>query len=310
MKHSLIQLWLISLLASLPLCSLAESIGPEKLSPEILVDRQERVFEHFFRFHGSSSYDKYEEFLSTSEDPLVRQATELLKNNQLEVIMARKEETRLGIMSGGFKNLHQTGTSSGVQHIGARNNVESAMLYMSVDEYKALDDTLKPKYGSIQLPENFAVDSPLTIAKYGTDLYVFKEEVKKRTTFFPGDSLDHLTKLARNEGVNLFFERFGPSRLEMTFLPWSRKLWMVPFMLLSLREGRFDAPAYYFTNEGFRVPIQWTESHHPYWETQTFGELTLDDVERFEFRRNPPSGIFLDALKKRDIAIIDRRERP
>jgi hypothetical protein len=47
-----------------------------------------------------------------------------------------------------------------------------------------------------------------------------------------------------------------------------------------------------------------------YVELHFFGPLTLDDVEVFEFRKNPPTGEFLEDLKKRKIKIRDGRKEP
>ena len=47
-----------------------------------------------------------------------------------------------------------------------------------------------------------------------------------------------------------------------------------------------------------------------YLELQYFGPMTLDDVEAFEFRTNPPEGDFLQELKKRQIKILDGRKQP
>ncbi len=47
-----------------------------------------------------------------------------------------------------------------------------------------------------------------------------------------------------------------------------------------------------------------------YVELQYWGPVTLDDVELFEFRQTPPSGEFLEQLKKRGIKIRDGRVDP
>ncbi len=47
-----------------------------------------------------------------------------------------------------------------------------------------------------------------------------------------------------------------------------------------------------------------------YIELQYFGPVTLDDVEIFEFKKTPPSGEFLNELKKRGILIRDGRKTP
>ena len=53
-----------------------------------------------------------------------------------------------------------------------------------------------------------------------------------------------------------------------------------------------------------------TGYHGGYIELQYFGPVSLDDVETFEFRGSPPSGDFLQELKKRGIKIRDGRKQP
>ena len=47
-----------------------------------------------------------------------------------------------------------------------------------------------------------------------------------------------------------------------------------------------------------------------YFELQYWGPVNLDDVEIFEFKNTPPSGEFLNELKKRNIKIRDGRVQP
>ena len=47
-----------------------------------------------------------------------------------------------------------------------------------------------------------------------------------------------------------------------------------------------------------------------YFELQYWGPVDLNDVAVFEFKLNPPSGEFLQELKKRGILIRDGRVQP
>lgn len=86
-------------------------------------------------------------------------------------------------------------------------------------------------------------------------------------------------------------------------VPWSRRLLVVPFMISDLKHNQFLNPT---------VPINIADNYifGQYWESQIFGRIDLDNVESFEFTKNPPDQEFAIELKKRNIKIYDGRTQP
>lgn len=297
-----------------PLAERATTAAPRSQSTtnaKNILSRQEQVFDRLFKAVGYRTYSEFETFLRESNDPVVQKAISLAENeNHFEIHMARDERTREGIAQKGFLNQFQTGTSSGVSNLELRTNLESTMIAMDPKEYQKLSNELKPKYLSIKVKDGSAVHSPVMVApRYGTDVYTFKNHlISDRMTFFPGDSLDHVKGKITSDPLTMNSRSVSPTSVEMLFLPWSRRLLMVPFMLAYLQKNTFGAPI--FDSRDYRVPLLWSSIPHPYWEAQVFGPLDLSHVESFEFRKNPPNGKFLSELLRRDILILDGRIQP
>lgn len=275
-----------------------------------IIKHQEQLFDALFPTAGFGSYISYVAFLKSLNDPLIKKAIEIVEQNQFEVIMARQEESRLAIATSSFKNLFQTQTSGGTPDAETRVALESTMMGISADDHKSLDHKVKAKYLSIKTKPEAGLESPVMVSPhYGPDIYTFKMEIiLDQLTFFPGDSLDHVKNKLLIGSSKINPQAKIPETTDMIFLPWSRRLLMVPFMLVQLQTGRFDVP--YYNPRDYRIPLSWSSFPHLYWEAQKFGNLDLSYVKTFEFRKNPPHGEFLQELIRHNILILDGRTQP
>jgi hypothetical protein len=70
-----------------------------------------------------------------------------------------------------------------------------------------------------------------------------------------------------------------------------------------------DRDAFFGYRETSLAPFKAPEMTN-YVELQFWGPVSLDDVEAFEFRVNPPEGDFLKELQRRGIKILDGRQDP
>lgn len=268
-----------------------------------LMKEQEASFDRLFKQSTGMDYAAFEKNLRSIEDPELKMALDIIDADQIEVTMRRPEGGRFWIPRIGFQNQYVSGSSKGF--LGEkRKNAESLMTDKNIREYWDLNEEVMPKYGTLKAAKESGRINDLTGSEqYGPDFYTFKKSaLKDRLSFFPGDSLNHL----RIPWSQTTLMKLIPTSWDNLFIPWSRRLLMVPFMVEEIRKGdHFMMPMYSeFVPEGFPV------RSHQYWESQIFGKLTLDMVETFEFTSTPPSGEFLAELKKHNIKIIDGRSQP
>lgn len=262
-----------------------------------LIQNLEKEFDKAISTTGYADYEAFEKMLRSSTDPNIQKAIQLLDRNQIRVAIRRPEAGRFWVPKTGFQNQFVTGSSRGSLSADLRNNAENQLYgFGDVTRYAALDPELKPKYATLVASRDSGVTSDISTSyQYGPDIYHLKNErFSDRLTFYPTDSL-------------------GPGRTAGTnwnnyFIPWSRRLLMVPFMISELQTNLFSGRTWPSSITGNPSAISYFIAR--YWEAQITGRLTLDDVEAFEFQGNPPAGEFLEELKTRNIKIYDGRTQP
>lgn len=267
---------------------------------------QNKTFDKLFATTGYDNYAAYEAALRKSTDPHIQKAVELLDNHKLEVIMRRPEAGRFWIPITGIQNQYVSGTSKGYLGTSGRYGGESIMTDREKTDYAKIDDEVKPKYGTLRVADDSGVTNSLSgSSQYGSDIYTFKEEaIQDRVSLFIGDSLNHVGTI----GYNMHSGRTAPAASwQVLFIPWSKRLLIVPYMTEALKNNQFGAPSQMASSE---MPIQNRNGKwHSYWESQIFGRVTLDMVKTFEFEYTPPSPEFTAELKKHGIKIFDLRVR-
>ena len=267
----------------------------------------EKKFDAIFSQTGFESYEKFVEALRKADDPLIKKALEILDNDQIEVVIRRPTNARFWLPKTGFQNQYVTGSSKG--YFGNnRKTAEAILTGRTENEIEALDSELLPKYGTLAISAESNVKwSGDGTSHYGSDIYVLKKSgLADRLSIFPGDSLNPLASIAISRGWETWRSgvAFPEPLLEAQFIPWSRRLLMVPYMVEQLAQNSFGRPS--DQPQGIKMNDR-SGYPHTYWESQIFGRLNLDMVEAFQFSDSPPEGEFLGELKKRNIKIIDSR---
>jgi len=151
------------------------------------------------------------------------------------------------LRDGKFKSQFESGRSMGCLSRQIRSGAEEGLFSVSED----IDDSLRPYYGYIQ---GWSRDSDRAVSSYGSSInVVFKDSVRKRTTFTLGDSLN-------NDG------QIMPAHVA-DFGDDPRDLFVVQ-------------PRPWRTAGG----IEREFAHDEYAEAQIHGGLTLDDIEIVQLR--------------------------
>ena len=110
------------------------------------------------------------------------------------ILMAINSDLFEKIKTNGFLNQHQTNTSKGTLSQSMRFDAENTFLGINLENpYGAggsAVNKVRPKYSYLVLdaPHDGMGDSSIT-GQYGNIFFKFKESVKSRSTFTPGDSL-------------------------------------------------------------------------------------------------------------------------
>lgn len=241
------------------------------------------------------------------KDPHYRWIAELLLDNQLKFAMNRGELSRDGIAKVGFLSYFESDRSSTDMSQKERTDLEAAMSGMSAKKYKDLvPKEERPLYGYLAPPLESPIKREDEVQGYGTDTYIFKtDRMSPIATWTIGDSLDRPLPVSRS-GRYLKVPRFH------RFLPWDYRDLMLPRLRayepnetpenLSLQ----DFSTLVTLPNGKEVQYN-AGTDHGYIEIQFWRQrnqsITLDDVEAFIFKDNPPSGEFLKELKRRGIKI-------
>jgi len=272
-----------------------------KSDGRLMIRYLEARHDELLKKQGYETFGSYQKKLYANSDGSIRKATKIIqKEDELEFAMIRPQGGRFWIEKVGFHNQHVTQSSKGIFNIEGRNSAESTLVGAELEQYRSLDNDLKPKYGLI-LP---AIDSKLPAIRpqYGNDKYFFKKDrVRDRLTFTLGDSLMGLGKSGR---PNWSSQVYSPVQWDQVFTPWSRKEMIAPFLVDS------------YSHEVSLMPVEKTTSlaqrsqdEAGYVELQFWGSLNLDDVHSFAFSQDPPTGAFLAALRARNIKIYSYQNK-
>lgn len=272
----------------------------EKVIPD-LVPKFEDLFS---KSSGYSSYDEYLKALkkAAKENAKIESMMKLMAEGNHRFAMARPTNARWWIPKVGFHNQHVSGSSLGYNGKAGRNACEATYLSMPVEKYAQWDNDLKPKYGYLEPSPDSGLE-PVSV-HYGQDIFIFKnKKVEDKITYTLGDSLNRLGD------INILWPQgiaAKPEDWSFLFIPWKYKEAMVPVVAGSHEADGVFKPT--FINGLKSMPeFKLEKFGQEYIELQYFGHVGLDDVERFEFKSEPPSGEFLEELKVRGIEIYDRR---
>lgn len=229
-------------------------------------------------------------------NPQLNDLIDLVENN-LIVTMRRPESGRFWIPITGFQNQRITESSRGTLYddstkdeISGRDQAESHLTKISVEDYVPLSGRLKPNYAEARpsfTAENISFHSEAS--QYGSDLWVIKKSIlESRATWTPSDSL-------------------GPGRKKWSdlFIPWKERILMSLYAMSSFSNRIFatlSIPQEFSQKE----PFNW-ESDTRYFEVQIYGPLSINDVEAFHFTENPPDKKLYQLLKSKGIKVFDTR---
>ncbi len=253
-----------------------------------------------------------------------------LNQNEVHFTMIAPSNARLGIKNEGFKNLHQTKHTRGFDNYEARKSVEASFSNMSKKQFESLPDAVKPKYGLLRTALNSEITSDVP-DQYGDDVYTFKKELlENRVTFTIGDSLNSYAYVQEAiedynlqlSTVNWLEGQIGkPESWDLAFIPYKYKE-LIALYATVIKEAYSNTDRWKVKAEGTAHDNYTGHQHNSvaasydvervanspdYIELQFWGEVNIDHVDTFTFRRVPPSGDFLKALKDRNVKIYDAR---
>ena len=114
-------------------------------SVEALILQNDVEFIQAFSKTDFKTWRNFQKKLADSSEK-VKNLTILIQDQNFEISMGTREEIRESIVQFGFLNQHQTGSSMGKYDVVRRDALESSYLGWSVDQYRKLDCSIKPKY--------------------------------------------------------------------------------------------------------------------------------------------------------------------
>lgn len=226
-------------------------------------------------------------------------ASKIMKN-QVSFAMNRNEERRRAIAQHGFLNQFEAKRSGGYYDIQKRRQIEAAYSNLPLEAYDKIPISMRPKYGYLAPVIGDQLSRSSSAADFGSDTYIFKmERLKNRTSWVPGDSLDQ---------YDYYIDDYGKAKIPRAsrFLPWSSRALLLPYLDSpnGANELGIVAQTDNKLNVGGKLIKLPTTVNQDYIELQFWGTLSLDDVEAFIFKTDPPKGKFLLELKRRNIRIF------
>jgi SPP1 gp7 family putative phage head morphogenesis protein len=202
--------------------------------------------------------------LKTVADPDTRVYMRIYERNFEKVVKG----------DGRFKSQFETNKSAGLFDKDFRDNTERALF----NAPKKMPPKERPIYGYLANKDNIHRENP-DLNHYGGVVVRMKPEMRERSTWLLGDSLD-LAKTWRTEnGVNIRLANGSPvnapTRTSIAPTKW----------------GRLDSAKGDLLQEGAQ-----------YAEAQMWGGVSLDDVEHVVFNpKKPPSSEVIELLKRKNI---------
>jgi hypothetical protein len=232
-----------------------------------------------------------------------------LVQNNLVIAIHRPENARFWIPISGFQNQRTTGSSNGAMDPYYRNQVESNLTFQDTAKYSEKSVRYMPNYGEARPEQGYKELLPNTGAdRYGSDLWIVKKELyESRATWTPRDSFGQSRVTSRKQAT----------LWDQMFVPWTARELMVPFALNSEVYHAYGSTAPKTKLKPFSpssVPenfiLKGSKYGSSYFEAQIWGPLTLDDIQAFHFKSNPPDKELFDLLVSKGIEIWDERTWP
>lgn len=280
----------------IPNANLSVLRSNEKLTrdAEKIVKDLESNFTETFETSGHKSFEEFKKY-TRAFSPEMQRKMDVIENG-LIVGMHRPESARFWIPIAGFQNQRITGSSNGTFSPEYRDKAEANLIELPYEKFVPLSSRLKPNYAEARPHMTNTKDNPQTSAShYGSDIWVFKEKsIESRSTWSPEDSLGP----GWNQGVNTWNNHF---------VPWKNKALMTPY---------WAKPSFYPTeiNPDFKLetnsPSRWSRYGSSYFEVQIWGPSTIDDIQAFIFKGNPPNKEFYRYLLSKKIEVWDERTWP
>ncbi len=268
----------------------------EKLTQdaEKIIKDLEDNFNETFESSGHKNFEEFRKYTRAFSPDMNRKMDVIEKG--LIVGMHRPESARFWIPVAGFQNQRITGTSNGSLTPDGRDRAEANLIEQTHEKFAPLSSRLKPNYAEARPHMTNTIDNPQTSAShYGSDIWVFKEKsIESRSTWSPVDSLGP----GWQQGANTWSNHF---------IPWKYKALMTPYWAIST--FRPDPINSEFKLE-INSPSRWSRYGSHYFEVQVWGPSTIDDIQAFIFKRNPPDKEFYKYLVSKGIEVWDERTWP
>lgn len=269
----------------------------EKLTKdaEKIIKDLESNFTETFETSGHKNFEEFKKY-TRSFSPDMQRKMDVIENG-LVVGMHRPESARFWIPLAGFQNQRVTGSSKGYMGPDRRDAAEANLIEQPYEKFSPLSSRLKPNYAEARPHMSNTKDNPETSAgHYGSDIWVFKNKsIETRSTWSPIDSL--------SPG----WQTGSPNTWNNHFIPWKYKAMMAPYWESSnFRPGSIQ--------NDFKLnmdrPSRWSRRGEYYFEVQIWGPSTIDDIQAFIFKGNPPDKEFYQYLVSKKIEVWDERRWP
>lgn len=268
--------------------------------------RQKVLMKKVFPSTGHANYKQFQIGLDrlAKENELVHKALQLVREEKLDMAIARPSQGRWWIEKVGFKNQYVTKSSEGNYLPSYRKSVEASYTGRSYSNYSQLDDDLKPKYGFTMPNSESKLGIDTITDNYGDDVYIVnKNMVRDRVTLTLGDSLNYVSRKFRLNAGNTF----APETWQQVFVPWSNRELMVPGLTKYLKDNLFKISKPDAVDDVYKALKFENYRNFLYVELQLWGDINLDHIEKFYFRAEPPSKSFYRLLKSKGIEVFDAR---
>jgi hypothetical protein len=197
--------------------------------------------------------------------------------SETSIMIQFKDEYIKSIQRNCFLNQHQTRHSAGGFGPQQRAEIEDHLLGLKLEQtYRRGKrnpvNELRPKYAYVMIHNpNEYIEQSLVIPQYGNVFAIFKQDIKNRSSFTSGDSLEEFIRGNQQKALN-----FG--RHEITtprgFLYWEAQIW---------GKTCFDDVEYFLVNCPGLKPIN----------TELRSYLKRRGHKTYECKKDEMSGMFI-----------------
>lgn len=273
---------------------------------EKTVGSNEKALSELFKTTGHKSKSEYIEYVKAHSEKAKKLLS--LTENDLVVAIHRPENARFWVPISGFQNQRTTGSSNGSMNPNYRNQVESNLTFQNTQKYSEKSVRYMPNYGEARPRNGYKTFSANKGAEnYGSDLWIVKKEIyDTRATWTPRDSFGQ-KRVSQRELATLW---------DQMFIPWKDRELMVPYALNSQQSYYYDSvpksKVKPFSPSSIPKSFKMAGERYgsSYFEVQIWGPLTLDDIQAFHFKENPPNKELYELLISKNIEVWDERSLP